>query len=464
MKRSAAIVANPNVSKKLLPELWLAILSYLTLYQRCQLMTVCTAWGTTRQGFIPQSIISLKKRDPVPFDPSSLVNLKHLQTYWNHGIMGAIKNGCFNQLRHLEVLKSAKRFKPYECNDIGLLTNLTSLRIDCDNNDYFTILTQLTNLKQLQLNQYHAFEYESEITLLSTISALTDLTVSFHSVRDTTLLGCTNLKTLTLDNNYSISPCTISQLTQLTSLNLLKDSKRDYEGMLLCLTNLTSLGLESNDKMKDEHITHLSSLRSLSVSNQEYLTSDCLNYFPHLTKLVINNWKFETTNLDDQYLNKNLLTLTQLKELKFHGSAVLKSETLEKLTNLTSLSINPNSNIIKPSFTTLTNLTKLKLCHSSLIQVDISYLPSSLRILNLGQSYKWYHLMQFMPKYLPNLVELTLGITGGITKLCVCFSKMMYFPKLERLFYAHHDKLDYDLLFYRHLQQVPAHVQTLKYS
>lgn len=172
-----------------------------------------------------------------------------------------------------------------------------------------------------------------------------------------------------LDMGLNKIPSEVSELTQLTKLNLGHNRLTEIKG-LEKLTQITDLILSNNQLKEIKGLENLNQLIYLGlggnqlkeIKNLEKLTRlTCLNLYDNQLKEIKGLEKL--TQLKELYLHNNRLaemkgleTLTQLKRLTLSDNLLNEIKNLEKLNQLTFLSLNGNQFTEIPEF-----LLRLKL-------------------------------------------------------------------------------------------------------
>lgn len=259
-------------------------------------------------------------------------------------------------------------------------------------------LSRFYNLTELDLR--YSMYFSSDV--LSNFSRLQKLYLSFNkTITDSTLKNLTTLTSLSLSNNNTISndgllplqnnliylnlACnnridSISELTSLTHLNISHNkSIGDYN--LLSLTNLTfldalsninvhqslplltslkriRLGNNSTDRVRDHHLSPLTSLETLVLRGNMEITGSCLFQLTQLTSLDI-------TGTCNNFMFENISCLTNLTSLQIPlCDSHLSNEGVGKLTNLTNLHLGLSTSCVI-TFETIQSMKKLKRLHLS---------------------------------------------------------------------------------------------------
>ena len=166
------------------------------------------------------------------------------------------------------------------------------------------------------------------------------------------------------------------KLTNLTHLNLDGHRKenafvRGY--VLLSLTNLTSLSLRGNTTVTDGILTQLVTLKKLSLSGNPEIRESSLLILTSLKTLILTGhvkkltyWTFgkmtslERISLVNFPTTFDTATMTQIKSLSLCNSTCVSKHEFTKLQSLTKLTLRERTNIKLYSINQLTNLTKLR--------------------------------------------------------------------------------------------------------
>lgn len=160
--------------------------------------------------------------------------------------------------------------------DLSNLTNLTWLNLDGNDRIKDKGLTNLINLETVN------FSNTVNIRCLKYLSKITTLDISYSDICDINHL---NLTSLDISYNDSVTNEDLMLMTNLTSLAL---SSNNNITILTHLTNLRSLNLVNNYTITFETIKKLSQLQVLKI-NQSFDYSEIEQYCPNLIKIV--KWK-----------------------------------------------------------------------------------------------------------------------------------------------------------------------------
>ena len=262
---------------------------------------------------------------------------------------------------------NCKPVKPEDISYLSTLTNLTdlTLRFNKLGTDSMRHLIHLSNLTRLDLNGNSiALDDVEYLTLLPN---LTDLNLKHnHLVPENMLHRLSGLTTLLkLDLGYdNLGPGAmefLSSLTGLLSLELSGNSVgSDGVAHLTTLANLEHLGLKSASMKSGQSIqslTALPNLTSLDLEDNEFQHVDA-KHFSVMTNLTsLNLWGCEILNEGAQYL-AGLTNLTTLN-LRTNNIGYSGAKHLAKMANLTHLNIGFN-NLGCEGVQALTGLTSLK--------------------------------------------------------------------------------------------------------
>lgn len=296
--------------------------------------------------------------------------------------------GHFTQLTYLYVYSTN-----YLTNHgLSKLTNLKTLSIDHNSLISDAGISRLTKLESLTLSFPTPRNYSTEnikrsafvermerkygeliISDLSvqTLTNLRVLSVSQHynRISDESLKRLTNLDTLRLTHigfsHLKIGDAVINSLTGLRSLSLVK-MRNLTNAALINLTNLTSLVIDSNDRISQ--ISHLTGLLSLSltshnISDNEFQTLTKLHYLSMtgLSDLIINALSLETNTLDlSTSPNVHDFSLERLTNLTtLHVNNEITDHVISKLTHLQVLQLRGNEKVTNAGIRNLYHLTRL---------------------------------------------------------------------------------------------------------
>ena len=198
------------------------------------------------------------------------------------------------------------------------------------NDEDFTLLEQMTELKELRLDGSI-----NDLTPLAGLKNLTFLTLNYNGIKDLTpLSGLTNLTWLSLRCN------SLDDISPLASLENLK-------GLILADNNISDL----------TPLSGLTGLTSLDLSGNNISDLTPLSSLPGLTWLLLNHNMIKDigplknlANLTDLSLAYNgiedlspLSGLTRLNDLSLSGNLIEDISPLAGLTGLTWLDLNSNS-------------------------------------------------------------------------------------------------------------------------
>ncbi len=149
---------------------------------------------------------------------------------------------------------------------------------------------------------------------------------------DCHLTQLTNLNSLLLGCNVSITNHSVSLLTNLTRLDI-SWKNRIRDSALYPLTRLTTLSLDENEKITDRGLSTLSSLTSLSLRYNVKVTNLGVSRLANLTHLNLRG--------QDSVTDAGLRPLTALRHLNLRDNDCVKGRCLTVLTNLTCLRLDP---------------------------------------------------------------------------------------------------------------------------
>lgn len=272
---------------------------------------------------------------------------------------------------------------------ISGMTKLTELRLDGGGFTSLDPLSELTELRSLNITNYNNSGYYSltdisalsgmtkltELNLnlgdakdLSPLASLTELTTlnlsgNFHTNDLSFLSGMTKLKELYLDGSDSTRVDDLSALSELTSLQTLSfrtDGLKSLKG-LENLTELRELRLYGSDATYTnlDPLTNLTKLQTLDLPSRDYDLQTPLNIdgLANLTKLQSLDLNGEVESLAP------LSSLTGLKTLRYYGNNNYdgRSISLAPLSSLTGLNeLYINTNVTNNDITPLGKLTELR--------------------------------------------------------------------------------------------------------
>lgn len=413
MKRIHLIETVEPEYMQLLPELWIEILALLTTRQRYLLITVCNTWGKDG-GLIDLSMRSLKHRHTQTFHSTTrLINLTKVE----YSPSSLIKLASYQLNKICSI--SLNKVHSHWCDEVSLLVNLTSLKMD--HNAYLNIgsLASLLSLTRLMMHAELVPSecIETDINILRSLTALVDLSLSIHPMfTDTHMSVMTNLRSLRIYKRRTVTEVSIATLTRLEYLHL---SSIWFSNLFHSLTRLKSLKFGHFVKGNADHLTHLTSLTSLKLSCDVKNRTNLLRSCPMLTSLELRG---NPHNDDDyRFMNHTLCTLTKLTKLKFSDSnrSYVSNTTIKSLVNLTSLSIEDRSLTCNSSsfFSYLPNLRHIKVnYYHTYITTANTHIPSSvyfpmiLDTLDIKCGIAYIPLLQSFATRLTNLTKLSIYV------------------------------------------------------
>lgn len=252
------------------------------------------------------------------------------------------------------------------------LTDLTELLLVHNTKITNDAVSRLTNLTQLKLTR------NSIVSDIGTdLKKLTYLDAVDGKLTPSCLEKLVSLKHLVLQDNYEVADTTLSNLTNMTSLDLAYNTTitNDY---VRSLAGLQHLDLSSNATITDDALKELPNVTSLRLSYNKAITDDGLSALTSLTHLnlctamhVTNVSVSRCTCLTFLDLQSNphvtddgIKDLLALKSLGLAGNLLITNAGLVKLTNLESLNL-AGSAITDDGITHLTKLRVLRLILSS---------------------------------------------------------------------------------------------------
>lgn len=232
-------------------------------------------------------------------------------------------------LKNLKNLKSLWLVDIEELRDItplSGLTQLTELTLDNIHIDDLAPLAELKNLTGLNLND----NYISDISALSGLTNLTELNLYHNIVKDISPLeGLTNLTYLLLHSSIS-DISALSGMTKLDKLMLYANYITDITP-LAGLTNLTELRLEDNQISDITPLAELTNLTTLRLHNNQISDITPLRGMTKLLALELHKNKIQDVS--------PLAELTNLKGLFLGGNNITDISPLARLTELTHLGL-----------------------------------------------------------------------------------------------------------------------------
>ena len=221
----------------------------------------------------------------------------------------------------------------------------------------------------------------SDFSPLFGLAQLTSLTLTFSSLSDVSFLSdLTQLTYLNLDGNNNLSDISaLASLTQVKNLHLGNNNLSDISA-LASLTQLTSLTLWNNTITDISPLSGLTQLRYLHLSGNVVSDASPLIRLTLLTYLDLSGNPIVDmsplaglTQLQTLSLSSNTITdiaplaaLAQLTYLNLGSNAITDISTLSGLTQLTSLYLHRNAIADVSALTGLTQLTVLNLQNNAI--------------------------------------------------------------------------------------------------
>jgi hypothetical protein len=394
-------------------ELWIAILSRFGYRPLMRWRLVSAAWHALAYESV-REIVHEAVTDSILRRCVSLERLElNRSNVTNHGI---------SQLRHLRILALSGSFSQITDTAIAQLTNLTAFSPYNARNISIEGVSNLCNLKHLNLRANYRFD-DAGITKLSKLMSLDldrrdeDIFTPSKDI-DTTerltdmgLARLTNLTALSLTVNYEITDNGIRDLVNLTLLDLRRNEMISDEG-LSRLTNMRTLRLNASvgESVTDSGISAMLNLTSLSLDFNERITDDCLSRFTNLTCLslsfaagisdvglsVLRNLKLLALEANDQITDHGVSGLSNLTVLNLCRNSQISDAGISMLTNLTHLDLLENERITRDCFSNLVNLYSVSLGDRTYVQIcDV---PKSIEITTMqwtifgmfSLKFEWY--------------------------------------------------------------------------
>gem|GEM_PF-115739 len=303
-------------------------------------------------------------------------------------------------------------------------------------------LMQLPNLRWLDLSEQRLRQLPTPVVRLKELQVLSLCNNSLNRLQDITQLQ--NLTQLNLNHNHlSQLPAEITTLQNLTWLDLSFNSLNQLPAEMATLQNLTRLDLSDNNlNQLPAEITALQNLTGLNLSHNG------LSQLPGEITTLQNLTRLDLSHNDLSQLPGEITTLQNLTQLDLshNGLSQLPAE-MVALQNLTWLDLSHNNlNQLPPEISTLQNLTLLNLSGNRLSQ-----LPAEIATLqNLTQ----LHLSGNDLSQLP--VEIT--TLQNLTQLHLDYNNLSQLPA-EIATLQNLTQLD---LSYNNLSQLPTEITTLQ--
>lgn len=244
--------------------------------------------------------------------------------------------------------------------------------------------------------------YTNNITDLS-VQYLINISILICNkvITDTSIAKLTNLVTLDIGDNTSISDYSLSNLSKLKQLLLNDTCSKISDNSISQLTSLTKLHLGNNDicYITNNSIAKLTNLVSLNISNNQYIDNILL---PNLKTLYTNH----------KLVDSSIKTLTSLTHLYCISNDNFTDSVVCNLPKLTLLSCGFNNNFTDITLYTLSRLKYLDCGFNS--KFTDNGLSQLTKLKTLYCSYNNNFTNTSLPKLL-NLTYLNCGSNNNFT-------------------------------------------------
>jgi Leucine-rich repeat (LRR) protein len=193
------------------------------------------------------------------------------------------------------------------------------------------------------------FQYMTNLTTLR-IKGTTEV------IRSSDLTRMTRLTTLSIMDG-TIQPKGIRYLTNLTSLHIPHNTSVTNND-ILPLTNLTHLNIDSNYTIDGHVLTHLTNLRRLSISN---IYDHVYGRIDSITQTLRKMTRLTSLDISTNppFVSNAISCMTWLLELR--TNSWMCDDIIRNMTNMTNLDISYNNCITFYGLEKMTNLVKLNL-------------------------------------------------------------------------------------------------------
>jgi len=302
------------------------------------------------------------------------------------------------QLKTNDLWKITELTVPKEVEDLrglGLLNQLESLTIENRALDGLTMLSSLSQLKNLTIrgcmlsaadvgrigslpNLEHLVLTDCGLTDISGLSSapkLVSLDLSNNAIRDVSALSMMeNLTDLNLNNNALTNLSALSALTQLIQLDVSYNSLTSLAPLASC-SSLSELNASNNKIAEIPVFNNTKVLTTLNLSNNELTSAAPAGKYTNLRELNIS--KNKLTHISD------LAVLSKLERIDFSRNEITVLPSWEKscalitingaynkLSSLAALKGLKNLNYLNVDYNKISNVSPLTEC-SKLVQVDI---------------------------------------------------------------------------------------------
>lgn len=265
--------------------------------------------------------------------------------------------------------------------------------IELDKTSSIYDIRELTNLYSLHI------PYDTKLTenhhLISSFTSLKHLIIGEFNILNDDVKLLTNLKTLNLEYNKTITQEGLCNLTRLRKLNLesnqhiidlqkmsnlqwlnIRWSPIIRDNGIQTLTNLTHLDLFKNNNITDNGIRALTNLKTLNLSTNKSITDIGIQNLTNITNLDL----FDNKNISNKgiqhlmqlsaldighnYLITNISHFTNLRNLDLCCNHSIGPEQLKQL-KLIKLSLRENNMFADEDIAKLTSVKSLSLCYNT---------------------------------------------------------------------------------------------------
>jgi hypothetical protein len=251
--------------------------------------------------------------------------------------------------------------------DVHFLPTITKLSAQLLIEILLPELLLLTNLRELALAPLHEDALQP-VLLFNTLSKLERLNLRNlwqhrRIIREQLQLLPTRLISLKLDRNSDTEEETLTKLTQLQTLGILRSGLISDEA-LATMTSLTRLDVRENIFISDKALVSLTNLTVLRISQNAHISDCSIGQLTRLSRLELVEGSPDVTD-------KALIRLTRLRRLDLEENDSITDAALVALrSSLVRLGLKYNRVITDAGLSVLTGLTNLDITGAAYITGD----------------------------------------------------------------------------------------------
>ena len=250
--------------------------------------------------------------------------------------------------------------------DLSLLTNLHSLTIDGGSGSDLSCLSKLTGLEDLTISGCRLDE--TELSAIGNLASLQKLTLSGCSLTNIgPLEKLSNLVYLDLGNNAIRNIGVLSGMTALQELRLRSNALTDLSS-LSGLTSLTVLDVSYNSLSSLSPISGISGLKTLDASHNQLVSADSISSLTGLSSMNLSNNALIDCSA--------LAACIGLTDLDISNNTLSDIGVLNALTGLVTLNFSYNQVTSLPAFDKECALVTINGAHNQVTSLEpLSGLP-----------------------------------------------------------------------------------------